>query len=209
MDYSKIYIELIERSFERSIGGYTENHHIIPKCMGGDNESRNIAILTAEEHYLAHQLLVKIYPNNIKLLYSANMMSMNSNGNRGNNKLYGWLRRKLSESQIDRVVTDETRKKQSLAKLGKQLSEEHKQNIGKGHLGRKNTEETKAKMSKSASGKPGMKERYYNMGKRNKGRTLSDETKLKISASMSGKIPWNKGINMIKKPKIEDVSNLI
>ena len=64
----------MERSFERELDCYVEKHHVIPKCMGGDNKSRNIAILTPEEHYVAHLLLVKIYPTNYQLVYAANMM---------------------------------------------------------------------------------------------------------------------------------------
>jgi hypothetical protein len=95
MDYRKHYNALIDRSKNRSLTGYTEKHHIIPKCVGGDDSSNNIAILTPEEHYVAHQLLVKIY-NVESLIYAANMMTIVSNKHPcRNNKLYGWLRRRL------------------------------------------------------------------------------------------------------------------
>jgi len=86
MDYSGIYIKLIERAKGRIVDGYTEKHHIIPRCMGGDNKSRNLVSLTPEEHYLCHLLLVRIYPNNHKLVYAANMM-----GNMGATKKR-WIR---------------------------------------------------------------------------------------------------------------------
>lgn len=105
MDYSKIYIELMERANDRVIEGYTEKHHIVPKCMGGDNKPRNIVKLTPEEHYVAHQLLVKIYPKNSKLIYACRSMVMTNNGLRVKMKAYGWLRRKFSE-------------KMSIAKMG-------------------------------------------------------------------------------------------
>jgi hypothetical protein len=53
--------------------------------------------LTPEEHYLAHQLLVKIYPKNRSLINAAVMMI----ANRPSNKLYGWLRRKFAENQSE------------------------------------------------------------------------------------------------------------
>lgn len=62
-------------------------HHIIPKCIGGTNDRNNIVALTPEEHYVAHQLLVKIHPTNDKLIFAAHRMGTS------NNKLYGWLRR--------------------------------------------------------------------------------------------------------------------
>jgi len=37
MDYSNIYRNLISKAKDRVFEGYVEKHHIIPKCMGGDN----------------------------------------------------------------------------------------------------------------------------------------------------------------------------
>lgn len=93
MNYHKIYENLIYRSKNRTLFGYKERHHIIPRCIGGTDDIENIAELTPEEHYLAHQLLVKMYPTNNKLLQAAMMMIPD----RKSNKLYGWLRRKFSE----------------------------------------------------------------------------------------------------------------
>lgn len=61
--------------------------------MNGSDTEENLVELTPEEHYVAHQLLVKIYPENKTLIHAAVMMIPN----RPSNKLYGWLRRKLSE----------------------------------------------------------------------------------------------------------------
>ena len=94
MNYQKIYDSLIERAKNRIIdpNGIYERHHIIPRCMGGTDDSENITSLTPEEHYIAHQLLVKIYPDNYALAKAACMMIPN----RKSNKLYGWLRRRFS-----------------------------------------------------------------------------------------------------------------
>lgn len=95
MNYVKIYNSLIEKGRIRKLDGYKEKHHIIPRCLGGSNESSNLVDLTPEEHYLAHQLLVKIHPGNHKLIRAAVMMIPN----RKSNKLYGWLRKRFSEAQ--------------------------------------------------------------------------------------------------------------
>lgn len=51
---------IIERARGRgTIDEYTENHHIIPKSMGGNNTKDNLVRLTYREHYLIHWLLVK------------------------------------------------------------------------------------------------------------------------------------------------------
>lgn len=95
MDYKKHYDLLISRSKKRNISEYTEKHHIVPLCLGGYDKKENIVELTPEEHYVAHQLLVKIYPNHRGLVWAALMMTGHSNSNkRNNNKLYGWLKRK-------------------------------------------------------------------------------------------------------------------
>lgn len=57
---------------------YFESHHIIPKCLGGKGNNKcftheNIVLLTRKEHIFAHLLLTKIY-NNVKILYSYNLM---------------------------------------------------------------------------------------------------------------------------------------
>jgi hypothetical protein len=91
MDYQKIYNSLIERGKTRSkLDCYVEKHHIVPVCMNGLDTDENLVELTPEEHYVAHQLLVKIYPDNELLIYAAHMMC----SGRPSNKLYGWLRRK-------------------------------------------------------------------------------------------------------------------
>jgi len=62
MDYQRIYNQLIEHRRTRPITeGYYETHHIVPKCMGGDNSKDNTIRLTAREHYLAHRLLYYIH----------------------------------------------------------------------------------------------------------------------------------------------------
>jgi hypothetical protein len=48
--------------------GCVERHHIIPKCCGGTNCRSNLVFLTPTEHYIAHRLLVNIYPDTIGLL---------------------------------------------------------------------------------------------------------------------------------------------
>jgi len=94
MNYNRIYTNLIERARSRKIDQYTEGHHVIPRCVGGSNNKDNIVRLTPEEHYVAHQLLVKMYPKEHKLVYSANMMTVKAGNLPRNNKRYGWLKKK-------------------------------------------------------------------------------------------------------------------
>jgi hypothetical protein len=97
MNYKHHYEKLIQRAKNRTLPKPFERHHVIPKCLGGSDECSNIVCLTPEEHYIAHQLLVKIYPTNDKLVHAAIMMTVN----RSSNKIYGWLRRRFIEIQSE------------------------------------------------------------------------------------------------------------
>lgn len=98
MNYLNHYNVLINRAKNRVSAGYVESHHIIPRCLGGSDDAINLVNLTPEEHFVAHQLLVKINPSNKKILHAAIMMTVGSNRIKRNNKLYGWLRRSLPAS---------------------------------------------------------------------------------------------------------------
>ena len=100
MNYQKHYDLLIERARARVLSGYVEVHHIVPRCIGGLDCKNNLVQLTAEEHYVAHQLLHKIHPHVKGLLFAIISMSGNRWGDR-NNKSYGWVRRKNAVLQTE------------------------------------------------------------------------------------------------------------
>jgi len=95
MNYKRHYDKLIAKARNRILEGYTETHHIVPRCIGGNDDSDNLVELTPEEHYVAHQLLVKIYPENHRLAKAAMMMT----AQRPSNKVYGWLRKRYAKAQ--------------------------------------------------------------------------------------------------------------
>jgi transposase-like protein len=105
--YLKYYNSIIERAKKRDkLMGYVEKHHIIPRCMGGSDDTDNLVELTPEEHYTCHLLLIKIYPDNSKLLYAANMMMVSPNNNlkRVGNKKYGWLKKRIAKDNSKRFT---------------------------------------------------------------------------------------------------------
>lgn len=144
MNYAAHYERLIARARGRSLVGYRERHHVLPRCMGGGDEKGNIVELTGEEHYVAHQLLAKQYPQNSRLVFAAVSMSTRCSGN----KAYGWLRRKLSESMRGNNPSQETREKIARSRRGKRnpaVSEANKRRVV--------SDETRAKMSATRRGK--------------------------------------------------------
>lgn len=181
MNYQRIYDSLIDRAKHRKIDGYTESHHVVPRCMGGSDDASNLVCLTAEEHFIAHKLLVKIHPGNGKLAFALLAICMNVNGMRPNNKLFGWVRRRVAEaignlkrgvkrppwvvekmrqSKKGLSISDSWRESRSKTLKGKPKSAEHNAKVSaalKGRkspmTGRKHSEETKAKMRAAATGR--------------------------------------------------------
>ncbi len=201
MDYSKIYNSIVTRGKNRIITEYTERHHIVPRCMNGDDSPENLVDLTPEEHYLCHLLLCKMYPGNRKLLFSAMYMTTGSMTNTGkrSNKAYGWLRREYSESMKGdnnpNRKNPEIQKKAAKKRLGSKRTEETKARMSVAQKGRTFSEETKMKMSLSAKCRPPVSyETKMKLSEKSKGRvgpwagkTMSEETKLKMSATRKGK----------------------
>lgn len=179
MNYQKIYDGLMARAVGRVIDGYVESHHIVPRCMGGGDEPANLVRLTPEEHYLAHQLLVHIYPAKSGLAFAMMSMCWDRHGERLNNKMFGWVRRRVAEAirlqktgiacppwvaekirlaNKGRITPEIERLKISAGLKGKPKSPEHRAKVGrKGRVspmtGRTHSEETKAKMRAAATGR--------------------------------------------------------
>src|SRR5688572_25131813 len=61
MDYSRVYQEFIAARRKAAPVGYSERHHIVPRALGGSDETGNLVDLSPEDHYFAHLLLAKIH----------------------------------------------------------------------------------------------------------------------------------------------------
>jgi hypothetical protein len=63
VDYKRIYEAFIKdrRAKEIELSGYSERHHILPRCLGGGDELGNVIALTADDHFFAHLLLARIH----------------------------------------------------------------------------------------------------------------------------------------------------
>lgn len=74
-EYSEFINQIIEDRGRFNVEGYKERHHIIPKCLGGDNKLDNLIDLTAKEHFEAHKLLFKLFPKNKSLFFAWHNMA--------------------------------------------------------------------------------------------------------------------------------------
>lgn len=208
MDYAVHYNRLILRAKGRVLEGYKERHHVLPRCMGGGNEPGNIAELTPEEHYVAHQLLVKMHPG-VSRYHGLVWAAVNMARRAGRNKAYGWLRRELAEQvsrintgnkySVGRKHTAEQRARNSAARIGKQLSKEHAANIARALKGRKMSPESIAKSAAAQRGqkrKPHTAEARAKIGAASKGNTYalgkkhaprSTEHRANLAAALRGR----------------------
>jgi hypothetical protein len=62
MNYISTYHRLIAKAKWRTCpDGYVERHHIMPRALGGSDDSDNLVTLTSREHFIAHMLLAKMH----------------------------------------------------------------------------------------------------------------------------------------------------
>jgi len=175
MNYKLHYDNLIERAKNRIIKGYTEKHHIMPRCMNGSNDKDNLVNLTAREHFIAHILLVKIYPKESRLIKAVDMMCKGQaeRKNESKNRMYGWLKEKFSKemSNSQKGKGNSQFDTMWIYKLGKNKKikkEELPVFLKQGWLkGRKNvfSKEQKEKISKLSSER--LKGHTYQKGEKN------------------------------------------
>lgn len=112
MNYQRQYNLLIQRAKNRVITGYSETHHILPRCMGGDDDSSNLVRLSAREHFIAHLLLVKIHKGNLSLVKAVAMMCVGEK-RRITNRLYGKTR------ELFRIAQSEAQSGENNSQFGK------------------------------------------------------------------------------------------
>jgi hypothetical protein len=213
--YRKHYERLIYRAQWRIFDTetYCERHHIIPKCLGGSNFCLNIVKLTAEEHYLAHQLLVRLYPKNKKVIHSAILMASKSPDlKRSGNKVYSWLRRRMSEIQKGVPRTPEVAAniaKANKARTGNKLSNEHKIKLSLAGKGRIVSEETRRKLS-AANITPEAVARIRTAAAKRKGKklTLEQREKMKGRKLSPEHIEKLRQLNLGKKASKETIAKM-
>jgi hypothetical protein len=94
---------LIERAKSRQLSGYYETHHIKPRCLGGTDDVENLCKLRADEHFLAHLLLMKIHSSEPKLVFAVMKMHLRVS-ERPSRKMYAWVRERYAEAVRQRQI---------------------------------------------------------------------------------------------------------
>jgi hypothetical protein len=179
MNYKNIYNQLIAKAQLRNTG--QDNHHIIPKSLGGSNEADNLVLLTHKEHYVAHHLLMKF--NRCKeTCYAFRLMTQ--------------MRTQRITARVFENLKRDFAKQVSKTHKGKILSEETKAKIRAKRKLQTFSDETKALWSRQRKG--------TQMGKDNHmfGKTHKPESIAKMIENRSGEkhfavkgyyiTPWGK-----------------
>jgi hypothetical protein len=109
--YTNIYYSIINRAKSRTISGYTENHHIIPKSLGGDNSHENLVALTAREHFICHLLLTKMTTGKSRHKMICAVFYLTGRGDSKRNN-------KLQNSRLYQILREDHAKAVSMQKKG-------------------------------------------------------------------------------------------
>ena len=154
--YQKWYDQLISRARTRTIEGYVERHHIVPKSLGGTDEKSNLVKLTAREHLIAHMLLPRFVENK-KPMWHALWCMVNTNGIKVNSRLY-----EQAKIEFRSICTGIKRSPETCAKIravraGKKHSSETRDKMRAAQTGKKLSSETRARMSAARKGRKGKK----------------------------------------------------
>lgn len=145
--YYMWYTRLVSNK-NRVLACYTEKHHIVPRCMGGDDSVENLVVLTAREHYIAHLLLTKCTSSAYKQKMSYALWNMvnRDNGERTSSTNYSNVRTKHAK------MLSENNSGNGNPMFGKQVSIETRQKISSKTKGGKRSIETRERISKATKG---------------------------------------------------------
>lgn len=163
MNYVRLYNNLIEISRNQTRtkkdGNYYEEHHILPVSWGGSDESFNLVLLTAKEHWIAHLLLAKIATG--QNVYKAkqavvNMGRVIPDSKRKTSILYSNARRAIAKEVSDRHTnTLIVKELESGIRIGRVSKTHPKVLSGEWiffHVGMTRSDEYKLKLSASVGG---------------------------------------------------------
>jgi hypothetical protein len=199
--YSKWYHNIIDRAKTRLrvADQYYERHHIIPKCLGGNNSKDNLVWVTNREHFICHWLLTKMVngAEKYKLWNAFSCMLYRENPNQERYKVTSRIFEniKIAGSKIKSAKWSGKnnpmygKRGKDHPAYGKKWTDTHRKNASESHKGVIRTEESRSKQGESTRGRTQTIEHIEKrklFGEKNGmyGKKLSIETIAKRTASM-------------------------
>ena len=143
------------RRIAKRVVGYVERHHVIPKSLGGSDDSANLVWLTAAEHLEVHLLLVKMVEGKepSRKMHAAAIRMCNPQS-KTQKRIFGGdfeeIRKKSAQLHSDYMKVKHSGKNNPF--YNKTHTEESKKLISLGGTGLKRTDETRKNLSKSKMG---------------------------------------------------------
>jgi hypothetical protein len=142
------YVSFIQHYKQNPMEGFCEKHHIVPRCMGGNDSVDNLILIPVRVHFILHFLLYKSFPDNKKLAHAFSMMAVNNKhqNRKISSKMYELT--KLARSNALRGVSRPEYVKEKLRvpkknkdNYKKPKSQLHAQNISNSLKGKKKSDE--------------------------------------------------------------------
>lgn len=180
--YKLWHDKIIAKAKNRTLEGYKEAHHIIPKSCGGSNDKDNIVNLTAKEHYVIHLLLPYFTIGNAKhkmlnaFIFMTSKSKFCKRDYKIHSRVYEKLKSEFSASLKGRRLTPEWKAKISKTLTGTKLPESVKRKISLANMGKKISEKSRLALAIRNKGNK------FNLGKK-----ASLETRKKLSIINTGK----------------------
>lgn len=186
--YTQWYTNITYRAKNRHLDSYTESHHIVPRSLGGSDETDNLVNLTAREHFVCHWLLVKMTTGQDyhKMLNALRMMRAEKQGQQRYTtkitaRVYESIKQEYAELQSKQFTGTGN------GMFGKHHTQENKDKIRQKNLGKRLTPKQIEKLKKAITGK--------------KKPPITDEHRAKLSTAQSGKNNPRYGIEVSEKTR--------
>lgn len=159
-----------------------EQHHIVPRSIGGSDDPENLVLLTTKEHFICHLLLPMMCSESKhrgKMIYALTMMANYA----GKCSRY-YIRVRAQAALLT-----------SNALKGIPKSPEHIKKMVNSRKGFKHSEETKREFRKQRAGTNSRTpEQSRKAGDSLRGREFSESHRQNLSKALKGRVPWNKGL---------------
>ena len=153
--YQIWYKQITERGQSRPRDPKHENHHIIPKSLGGSNKKENITNISVREHFICHWLLTKIHSTGEAHWKMDNalrfMRAENKHQERYHTKITSRVYARLKEEYA--LLSSEKRKGKGNGMFGKKQTDEAKRKISEANTGRIQPEHEKQKQIAAITGR--------------------------------------------------------
>ena len=211
--YDQIILKALKRGLKKSVlGYYTEKHHILPKCQGGDNRRSNLCLVTYREHVILHKLLSRMFPENCDLAHSAYLM-LRVKTNKDHSSKYSFARNSREAEEyrlkyialIENLLEEEKRKRfnYNIGKWAKEhvYTEEDRKIKSEAMKGIRKTDSWKKNLSDSLKGRTFSEQTREKMRLAKLGSTRSEDAKRKTSETLLKNRLNNKSLKQVIDPK--------